>query len=317
MVAETGRISIRRPSTDSIQRYDAGDSFSEYCGAMVAETGRTSIRRPSNDSIQRCDERRRSVGDSFAQYNQEQVDLTRLAILALKQYLVDDVSDDESDEEHEIVSNGYVSDDNDTYVSEEDDLDYTALDPIVNIDDDDENEGSMNLANLVSLSETDDDCPTPCYEPHSSCTKPLQSSLANFSDSSYFDSPSKKNKKLCFGTITIREYAVTVGALSASSDFCPLQLCWEYGRDVRKNLPPCDNESSPLSPNSPMHCIDQSPKAPRSSPLRRLSLYERRQRIAAVQGIAEEQVELLQFDRVMSQIREALDEAQLERIENV
>jgi hypothetical protein len=281
---------------------------------MIAETGRISICRPSTDSIQRYDERRRSVGDSFAEYNPEQVDLTRLAILALKQYLVDDVSDDdENDDENEIVSNGYLSDDNDTYISEEDDLDYTALDPIVNVDGDEDNEGSMSLANLVSLSKTDDDCPTPCYEPHSSGTKPLHSSLANFNDSSYFDSPRKKNKKLCFGTITIREYAVTVGALSASSDYCPLQLSWEYGRDDRKNLPPCDNEPAPLSSNSPIRFIDQSRNAPRSSPLRRLSLYERRKRIAAVQGITEEQVELLQFERIMNEIREALDETQLER----
>jgi hypothetical protein len=251
-------------------------------GALGAETGRISSRRPSTDSIQRHDERRRSVGDSFAQYNPEQVDLTRLAIQALKKYLPDDDFSDNDEEEASLGS----SIEWDSYISEEDyDETCTSVDESADI--------------LLVADPGQDHSTHTIYKSILCCTKPLQSSLVKPSVDSYLNSPPKQRKKLTFGTISLREYAVTVGAFSASDDQCPIQLSWEHGHDVHMKLPPANDDNMKSEQTTETLALPSSP--------RRLSLHERRRRIAAVQGIPEDQVGQLQYDILMNQIQQAMN----------
>jgi hypothetical protein len=222
---------------------------------------------------------------SFAEYNPQQIDLSRLAILALKQYLLDDDLSDNDEEEASLGS----SIEWDSYISEEDcDQTCTSLD---------------ESAEILSIAEPGYDHSTPTiYKSILCCTKPLQSSLAKPIADSYLSSPPKPRKKLSFGTISLREYAVTVGAFSASDDHYPIQLSWEHGHDVHMELPP-ESDDEPCCLESPQANETVSPP---SSP-RRLSMHERRKRIAAVQGISEDQVGQLQYDILMNQIQQAIN----------
>lgn len=95
------------------------------------------------------------------------------------------------------------------------------------------------------------------------------------------------SKKVQFGTATVREYGVTVGALSAARDSCPIQLTWEYTED--RSIPIVEKKES------------------RSSCCRKLTLQERRNRIAAVQGISLETVPDLELQILLDQIRSSTD----------
>jgi hypothetical protein len=221
---------------------------------------------------------------SFAEYNPQQIDLTRLAIQALKQYLPDDDLSDNDEEEASLGS----SIEWDSYISEEDD-DQTCT-------------SSEDSAEILSVAEPGHDhSAQSTYKSILCCTKPLQSSLVTPSADWYLNSPPKQRKKLTFGTISLREYAVTVGAFSASDDQYPIQLSWEHGHDVHMKLPP----QSADEPFSLSQQANETPILP-SSP-RRLSLHERRGRIAAVQGIPEDQVGQLQYDILMNQIQQAIN----------
>lgn len=95
-----------------------------------------------------------------------------------------------------------------------------------------------------------------------------------------------------FGNATIREYSVTVGALVASNEKCPLQLSWEYD-SVETKIDIEIHES--LKKNSRINLDRQS--------CRRLSLDERRLRIASVQDISLHDVQSLEFQAMMDQIK--------------
>jgi hypothetical protein len=215
--------------------------------------------------------RRRSAG-SFADYSSSQLDLSPLGLQALQEYLLEDLSED-GDEESSFGS----LTDSDSYISLED---------LMHDDDDDD---TVELISVTALEQTE---PSPCNEPCIRWTKPLVSVLAK-------SSSEKKAKKLSFGTVTTREYAVTVGALSASNDKCPLQLSWEHACDVRLDLPPM------VDADALSRTTTTTPARP--LPLKRLTMDERRLRIANVQGIAEDQVDQMQFEMVMHQIQEAMN----------
>jgi hypothetical protein len=248
----------RRSSSDSIQ-----------CALQQANLMRTGGRRSSETNKRHGGGggRRRSAG-SFADYSSSQLDLSPLGLQALQEYLLEDLSED-GDEESSFGS----LTDSDSYISLED---------LVHDDDD-----TLEQISVTDLMQMD---PTPCHEPCISGTTPLVSAFAKCNGD-------KKAKKLSFGTVTTREYAVTVGALSASNDKCPLQLTWEHGCDVRLDLPPIVEALPPCT----------TPTKPRSLPLKRLTVDERRRRIANVQGIPEDQVDQMQFDMVMNQIQEAMN----------
>lgn len=240
-------------------------------------------RRSSSSSQGR--QRRSSVSesrDSFAEYNTAQIDLSRLAIQSLKQYWLDDLSDDDDDS---VSSFEYGSD-----VDEGEE--------VGNSDDKDEE-------NCVSGQ------------------KPAQP-MHNGVLSSTTALPLARPKKLCFGDVTIREYAVTVGALSATNDHCPLQLSWEHGPDKHMPLPSSSFSSchSPSPSSTPTRqtarrifissAIEQHFHEDHSLPFdapsspRRLTARERMKRIATVQGIEEEDVEQLGISNVLSHIKEAM-----------
>jgi len=94
-------------------------------------------------------------------------------------------------------------------------------------------------------------------------------------------------KRVTFGTVAVREYGLTVGAYSASRDSCPLQLSWEY--------------SAPIIYNVEHDCYFKG-----HGRLRRLSVEQRRKRIARVQGIPVQRVILQEYESTLSSIRDSI-----------
>lgn len=99
--------------------------------------------------------------------------------------------------------------------------------------------------------------------------------------------PSKRKKRVWFGGATLREYAVTVGALTASKGPCPCQLSWEHSEDIEV---PLSNESGT---NRPV--------------VRRLTHLQRRERIARVQGVSVKQVLGIEFENTRQSIQERIN----------
>jgi hypothetical protein len=261
-------LSKQNPLLDGESMYQSrrrGSSDSIQCALQQANLVRAGRRRSSETNKRHGGGGRRRSAGSFADYNSSQLDLSSLGLQALQQYLLEDLSED-WDEESSFGS----STDSDSYISLED---------LMHDDDD--------TVEHMPFTESEQMEPTPCYEPCIRWTKPLVSALSKCTGE-------KKVKKLSFGTVTTREYAVTIGA--ASNDKCPLQLSWEHGCDVRLGLPPIA-EAVPGTASA----------QPRPSSLKRLTVNERRMRIANVQGIAEDQVDQMQFDMVMNQIQEAMN----------
>lgn len=107
------------------------------------------------------------------------------------------------------------------------------------------------------------------------------------------ESKQPTQKKLRFGTITVREYAVTVGSRSATSGQCPLQLSWEHAPD----------KVSSWSELDPAEAAVPHQKRKIARPL---TVCQRRRRIAAVQGLDVKQVWQLEYDSVLQHIEDAL-----------
>jgi hypothetical protein len=100
-------------------------------------------------------------------------------------------------------------------------------------------------------------------------------------------------KGVRFEFVNIREYNVTVGAHSAVCDTCPLQLSWEHSLDLQASL--SDHSRQRI----------QKKRHKENYP-RRLSLKERRERIAFVQEISVKEVQTLEHDIVMQQILDVM-----------
>lgn len=98
----------------------------------------------------------------------------------------------------------------------------------------------------------------------------------------------KGKKKVTFGSIFIREYSLTVGAQTAVSDSCPLQLNWEYS--------PFLIVKSLTSTNSLQKDQSNDTDKKFNIKVRHLSLNQRRQRIATVQGISTTTVQMMECE---------------------
>ena len=98
----------------------------------------------------------------------------------------------------------------------------------------------------------------------------------------------RKVKRVTFGDTTVREYGVTVGACTpANTGRCPMELTWEYF------------ESYALECNQ-----DESMANDKCRPL---SVMERRERIATVQGISNDEVKILEYEASIALIQETLE----------
>jgi hypothetical protein len=101
-------------------------------------------------------------------------------------------------------------------------------------------------------------------------------------------SPQPKKVRF-FDDATVREYALTVGAYSCVADTCPLQLAWEHSASKRIPL------KDVLTPSST--------GGGSGSTLRRLTIEERRKRIASIQGIAANDVCNVEYKNLLDMIQ--------------
>ena len=98
----------------------------------------------------------------------------------------------------------------------------------------------------------------------------------------------RKVKRVRFGDTTVREYGVTVGACTPSNTGrCPMELTWEYFESYNIE---CNQDES-------MSNYKYKP----------LSTIERRERIAIVQGISNDEVKILEYEASISLIQETLE----------
>ena len=103
---------------------------------------------------------------------------------------------------------------------------------------------------------------------------------------------SSNSRKVKFGTVSTREYGVTVGSRTASSlSKCPLELTWEYA----------ESDTTQLIETQCDHRLRR-----RAAILRPLSVDERRERIALVQGISLDDVAQLEYEASLLLIQESI-----------
>lgn len=99
-----------------------------------------------------------------------------------------------------------------------------------------------------------------------------------------------KVKCVTFGETTVREYGVTVGTNTpANTGRCPMELTWEYAESYKVEL---------FQDASMTKCKRRT---------RPLSVKERRDRIAAVQGISTDDVLILEYEASIALIQETLE----------
>lgn len=104
-------------------------------------------------------------------------------------------------------------------------------------------------------------------------------------------SPQPKKVVRFFDDATVREYAITVGAYSYVTDTCPLQLSWEHS--ASKRIPLKDVLSPGVSGST----------GTQVSTLRRLTIEERRKRVASIQGIAADDVCNVEYKNLLDMIK--------------
>jgi len=100
----------------------------------------------------------------------------------------------------------------------------------------------------------------------------------------------KQEKRVKFGTVTVREYDLTVGAYSAARDTCPLQLSW-------------------ASAQPSVYTVDYHnffKEFGKKRALRRLSLEKRRQRVAKVQGVSPRAVLQQEYEMALMTIQDSI-----------
>ena len=104
------------------------------------------------------------------------------------------------------------------------------------------------------------------------------------------ESNERKVKRVTFGDSTVREYGVTVGACTpANTGQCPMELEWEYA------------ESYTIEFNPDEAMLNKKCR------FRPLSIMERRERIAKVQGISNDEVRILEYEASIALIQETLE----------
>ena len=102
------------------------------------------------------------------------------------------------------------------------------------------------------------------------------------------EASNRKVKRVTFGDATVREYGVTVGSCTpVNTGRCPIELTWDYADlytiDVKK---------------------DDSTYLRRPRPL---SATQRRERIARIQGISNDDVLILEYESSIALIKETLE----------
>jgi hypothetical protein len=102
----------------------------------------------------------------------------------------------------------------------------------------------------------------------------------------------RPSKKVRFRYAQVREYNLTVGSHTAAADSCPLQLSWEHTEDACVLLQDHSYSSSSIDDAVSLH---------------KLSLEERRERIALVQNISLARVRELEYEIVLQQIEAAME----------
>ena len=123
-----------------------------------------------------------------------------------------------------------------------------------------------------------------------SCNEDLLDCFDNISNDYDHESNVKKVKRVTFGDSTVREYGVTVGACTpANTGRCPMELKWEYAESY--TVESKQNES--MSKNKRR--------------IRPLSVTERRERIANVQKLSNNEVRILEYEASIALIQETLE----------
>jgi hypothetical protein len=106
-------------------------------------------------------------------------------------------------------------------------------------------------------------------------------------------------KRVQFGSVTVREFSVTVGAKTASKERCPLQLDWAHAKDVSMDF----SEYACIRGSRVRESNKRGALRHIRSGLRRLSVDQRRTRVATVQGITLNQVVSMEVDQVKDLVR--------------
>ena len=104
------------------------------------------------------------------------------------------------------------------------------------------------------------------------------------------EASNRKVKRVTFGDATVREYGVTVGSCTpVNTGRCPIELTWDY---------------------ADLYTIDVKKDDSCSMYLRRprpLSATQRRERIARIQGISNDDVLILEYESSIALIKETLE----------
>lgn len=143
------------------------------------------------------------------------------------------------------------------------------------VDGDNESDSSLPLNTIASRKERRDE---PNWKDLSKSAYAKMSGSSSRLRKVRSSSPQPKQVRF-FDAATVREYALTVGAYSYVADTCPLQLSWEHSPSKRIPL------KDVMSPRS-----TGGGGGGATSTLRRLTIEERRNRIASIQGIATDDV---------------------------
>lgn len=110
---------------------------------------------------------------------------------------------------------------------------------------------------------------------------------------------SESKRTVRFGTVSILEYGLTVGAQAADNDTCPLQLTREYSSCETYLQIDAHQRTSPSFVNTNVMSGDTTPCRPR-----RLSNKARRRRIASVQGTRDVDIVKMEYDVAMAMIQD-------------
>ena len=188
---------------------------------------------------------------------------------------------------HDCVDGAKDDDTTESSTNDVDDDDSTIA-SIYDVDDDDDDVwGRWCDGSDTIVSDDDDDDDTTS---HTFGSRPSQLTVVN--DPQLSKATTSKNRKVQFGMVQIREYSVTVGAYASTDDSCPLQLSWEHKEfDLCRTVAMHQQHHRNIPPSLP----------------RRLTIQERRERIARVQGITTADViQQLEYETALCMIQETI-----------
>jgi hypothetical protein len=126
-----------------------------------------------------------------------------------------------------------------------------------------------------------------------------------------------RKKQVHFGSVTIREYSVTVGVSATGSPYnsCPIQLDWPHSTETTSTIQnySCIRSCLIKEKKRVIHSrgdfgthISKNCSTISTSFVHRLSPRQRRERIARVRGISLSKVEMMEMDIALGQIHQTL-----------